>query len=190
MATLAANWLTQGLIDFEYKKYILLDYLQKVQKYFSMQRIYPILSQLVAHYKNLLSLSETKNLLQAQFPKHVIDIDLQRLQLLYQQDPLVDKNMEEIEHILTYAISKIRTTIEIGKEIHEKVESDLEVFPVGLRSLHKQEGYLLLEIQGSGEVKIFRYKLNTLYQSKERYVGIHLRYLAKEKKIQLPALSS
>lgn len=30
MKTLNHNWLTEGLIDFEYKKYILLSYLQEV----------------------------------------------------------------------------------------------------------------------------------------------------------------
>ena len=182
MAILATNWLTEGLIDFEYKKYILMDYLQKVQKKFNMQKIYPLLSQLVTHYKHLLSLNRTKESLQAQFPKNVVGIDLHQLQLRYQQATLMNEDMEEIEHILAYAISNMRATIEIGKEIHEKVESDIDFFPVGLASLYKKEGYLLLEVQGSGEIKIFSYKLSAIYQSKERYVGVHIRYVAKEKK--------
>ena len=34
MKKLEKDWLTRGLIDFEYKKYILLSYLQGVQSYF------------------------------------------------------------------------------------------------------------------------------------------------------------
>ena len=182
MTTLATNWLTEGLIDFEYKKYILMDYLQKVKKKFKVQRIYPFLSQLVVHYKQLLFLHETKDSLQAKFPKNITGIDLERLQLRYEQAVSTSKHMEEIEHILAYALPEIQAVIEIGKEIHEKVESDVHFFPVGLSSLYKKEGYLMIEVQGRREIEIFSYKLNSLYHSKERYVGICMRHIRKEKK--------
>jgi hypothetical protein len=34
MATLHDNWLTEGLLDFEYKKYVLLNYLKHIDQQF------------------------------------------------------------------------------------------------------------------------------------------------------------
>ena len=53
MENLKDNWLTEGLIDFEYKKYQLLGYLQKVKDSFNRVELYPFLSDLVFHYRNL-----------------------------------------------------------------------------------------------------------------------------------------
>jgi hypothetical protein len=50
MKKLEEDWLTKGLIDFEYKKYILLDYLQHIKEQFKERRLYPFLSDLVFHY--------------------------------------------------------------------------------------------------------------------------------------------
>ncbi|PIQ20585.1 MAG: hypothetical protein COW65_14085 [Cytophagales bacterium CG18_big_fil_WC_8_21_14_2_50_42_9] len=49
-----ANWLTDGLIDFEYKKYQLLAYLKGVQCEFKKKRLYPIFSDVMMHYQNIL----------------------------------------------------------------------------------------------------------------------------------------
>ena len=56
MVSLDKNWLTEGLIDFEYKKYELLAYLKNVGKSFSENRLYPFLGDLIFHYNNILSL--------------------------------------------------------------------------------------------------------------------------------------
>ena len=60
MEKLSKDWLTQGLIDFEYKKYLLLAYLQKAKKSFEKVELYPFLADLVFHYRNLTS-SELSN---------------------------------------------------------------------------------------------------------------------------------
>ncbi|MDB5281955.1 MAG: hypothetical protein JWO06_1030, partial [Bacteroidota bacterium] len=60
METLDKNWLTDGLIDFEYKKYLLLSYLQQAGKNFDERKLYPKLSELVEHYKSLQLFKEKK----------------------------------------------------------------------------------------------------------------------------------
>ena len=46
MATLDKNWLTDGWMDFEYKKYVLLAYLQETAQQFDQKKLYPRLSEL------------------------------------------------------------------------------------------------------------------------------------------------
>ena len=42
MKDLDENWLTHGLIDIEYKKYIMMSYIQHVQDRFSDKKLYPV----------------------------------------------------------------------------------------------------------------------------------------------------
>ena len=72
MTELSKDWLTQGLIDFEYKKYILLAYLKNVRQNFQGQILYPFLSDLVFHYRNLLSIRENKQLI---YENNIINLD-------------------------------------------------------------------------------------------------------------------
>ena len=41
MPKLSKDWITEKHIDFEYKKYVLLAYLQEVEKHFEMTSLYP-----------------------------------------------------------------------------------------------------------------------------------------------------
>ena len=54
MKSLDKNWFADGIIDFEYKKYILLDYIQSVRKCFLQNKLYPAFSDLISNYRNLL----------------------------------------------------------------------------------------------------------------------------------------
>ena len=60
MPSLSTNWITEKHIDFEYKKYVLLAYLQHVSAHFTENKLYPDLSELITHYRNVLSLKENK----------------------------------------------------------------------------------------------------------------------------------
>ena len=52
MKKLSPDWITEKHIDFEYKKYVLLAYLQEVNMNFEKTHLYPFLADLVDHYRN------------------------------------------------------------------------------------------------------------------------------------------
>ena len=85
MKTLSETWFADGYIDFELKKYTLLAYLQEVNKYFDANKLYPQLADVIFHYNNLVAFRENKKYLQEQFPKKLTGIQLEKLQLLYEQ---------------------------------------------------------------------------------------------------------
>ena len=60
MERLNENWITENHIDFEYKKYLLLAYLQHVSERFTETKLYPAFGELVQHYRNLVSLRDQK----------------------------------------------------------------------------------------------------------------------------------
>src|SRR5688572_26729892 len=103
MKKLSETWFAEGFIDFELKKYTLLAYLQEVDKYFNQNKLYPQLADIVFHYNNLVAFRENKRYLQEHFPKKLTGIQLQKLQLLYEQMIEDSELMQELEDIIHYA---------------------------------------------------------------------------------------
>src|SRR5438309_9300780 len=71
MKSLGINWFIEGSIDFEQKKYILLDYLQEINRHFDRSKLYPNLTDLIFHYNNLLDFKRNKTILQQAFPQQM-----------------------------------------------------------------------------------------------------------------------
>jgi hypothetical protein len=84
MKTLSANWITENLVDFEYKKYVLLGYLQQVKEHFKDKKLYPDLSDVISHYKNLLALKNNTTSFKENIRKNVNGLDLEKMQLTYE----------------------------------------------------------------------------------------------------------
>ena len=125
MKTLSETWFADGYIDFELKKYTLLAYLQETHRYFDQNKLYPQLADIIFHYNNLAAFRENKKYLQEQFPKKLTGVQIEKLQVLYEQMIEDDELMKELEEIINYAAQEIRQTISNGTEIYEFVEEKL-----------------------------------------------------------------
>src|SRR6201989_2983946 len=97
MKELSQNWFIEGSIDFEHKKYILLDYLQEINSHFDRSRLYPNLTDLIFHYNNLLDFKRNKTVFQQAFPQRLTKADIEALKLTYQKMVQDDGMMHEIE---------------------------------------------------------------------------------------------
>lgn len=182
MEALQKDWLTHGWVDFEYKKYILLGYLQNVKSHFGEQRLYPHLADLVFHYRNLLSIKQNKELLQENFPKEIKKADFDKLKLHYQKMIKDDDLMKEIESIVTFAIPKLKQTLKEGKELYDFAEEKLDLEPVGICPLYSNEGYLLIHRQHKRNTKVYQYQISVFENAQEKYQGIHLDHLESFRK--------
>ena len=177
MDELKSNWLTEGLIDFEYKKYQLLAYLQKVKQSFGRVELYPFLSDLVFHYRNLKSISENKGLIQEAFPKEISFEKIKDLELTYRKLVEDDSVMKEIEDIISFSLPRVKDHLDEGSFIYEYVESQCEISPVGLSSLYAQEGYLFISQPPQNETDVFRYQITIFEQSNETMRGINTQFI-------------
>ena len=112
MERLEDDWLTEGLIDFEYKKYLLLAYLKCVRDSFHRVELYPFLADLVSHYRNMTALKENKALLYERFPKQLSLDNLNTLEVSFKNAVEDDVVMREIEAIIGFSLphSKGRLT--------------------------------------------------------------------------------
>jgi len=174
---LSETWFMEGYVDFELQKYRLLAYLQEVNKYFKEAKLYPQLSDVVFHYNNLTSFRDNKKLLQDNFPKRLNSLDLQKLELTYEQMLNDSDLMQELEHITQYALNEMKGTIENGTEIYELVEKQLRIEPVGIIPLYKNEGYMLLRYGNLTEVRAYSYTITIFEQQDARYRGIKMIYI-------------
>jgi hypothetical protein len=182
MEHLKENWLTDGLIDFEYKKYLLLAYLKSVRDSFQRVELYPFLADLVFHYRNMMALKENKALIYDRFPKHLSMDSLRTLELNYKKIIEDDAIMKEIESIIEFSLPQIQSSMKEGSVIYEYVESQCQISPVGLTALYANEGYLFISQPPENETEVYRYQVTIFDNSTEILRGIHTRYLLKARK--------
>jgi len=179
MKTLSETWFAEGYIDFELKKYTLLAYLQQVNQYFTESKLYPQLSDVIFHYNNLQALKENKKFLQEQFPKKLTGVQIEKLQLLYEQIIEDDELMQELEDIINFSADKLKTAISSGTEIYEFVEDKLNIFPVGLVPLDTHEGYFFLSEGSYRHTLVYQYRLSFFEKHDEKYRAIRTEYVSE-----------
>lgn len=178
MKALSETWFADGYIDFELKKYVLLAYLQQVNKYFNENKLYPQLSDLVFHYNNLVAFRENKKFLQEHFPKRLTGVQMEKLQLLYEQIIDDTEMMQELEDIINYSVDEMKTTISNGAEIYEFIEDKLIIGPVGLVPLDSNEGYFFLSGSSYRSTRVYQYRLSIFEKHDEKYRSIRTEYIA------------
>ncbi len=175
--TLSETWFLEGYIDFELQKYRLLAYLKEVNNCFNQTKLYPQLADVVFHYNNLVSFRDNKRFLQDNFPRQLTHVDMQKVTLVYEQMLQDDELMKELESITQYAIEQMKGTLDNGAGIYELVEQQLEIAPVGIIPLYKNEGYMLLHYGNHGEIHAYSYTI-TLFEHKDaNYKGIRMEYI-------------
>ena len=177
MKQLSETWFAEGYIDFELKKYTLLAYLKEINTYFNENKLYPQLSDLIFHYNNLVAFRENKKFLQEQFPKKLNGIQIEKLQVLYEQMIQDDDLMQELEEIINYSTSKMKKAISSGTEIYEFVEDKLKIFPVGIVPLEINEGYFFLSEGSFHTTHVYQYRLSFFEKHDEKYRSIRTEFI-------------
>jgi hypothetical protein len=177
MDHLSKDWLTQGLIDFEYKKYVLLAYLKTVRSSFIRVELYPFMGDLVFHYRNLLAVKENKALIRESFPKEISLEEFTKLELTYRKMVEDDAVMGELESIIEFSIPQIKESLQEGSMIYEYVESQCEIAPIGVTPLYAQEGYLFVTQPPESETSVYRYQMSIFEQSHEQLRSLNTTFI-------------
>jgi hypothetical protein len=179
---LSETWFLEGYIDFELQKYRLLAYLQEVNNFFTEAKLYPQLADIIFHYNNLISFRDNKKFLQDHFPKRINQVDMNKLELLYEKMLADDELMKELENITLYALEEMKMVIGNGAEIYDKVEQNLRIEPVGIMPLYKDEGYMLLSYGNYSEVRAYSYNITLFEHHAANYKGLRVQYISSWQK--------
>ncbi|MDP4262335.1 MAG: hypothetical protein Q8941_07370 [Bacteroidota bacterium] len=179
MKQLSDTWFAEGYIDFELKKYTLLAYLQEINKYFNENKLYPQLGDVVFHYNNLVAFRDNKKFLQEHFPKKLTGLQMEKLQLLYEQMIEDTELMQELEDIINYAAVTIKKTLQTGVSIYEFVEDKINIAPVGIMPLDIKEGFFFLSSGDTRSTRVYHYRLSIFEKHDEKYRSIKTAFIDK-----------
>lgn len=173
MAVLEQNWLTEGLIDFEYKKYLLLAYLQEVDRDFGEKKLYPDLSHVLARYRELELLSSQKKWTENSFPKEISGFDFQHFKVQYRALKNEDALIGVLEEVVEFARPRLRKRLSAGRDLYEEVEEKVDILPVGLLPLYNDEGYFMISDFAEKLISAYRYAITIFESAEERFRAIH-----------------
>ena len=182
MENLSLNWVTEKYVDFEYKKYMLLGYLQQVTKNFDETKLYPHFNELIMHYKNVVELRENKKALYDIFTSRLLGANMKDFKLLYDKILHDDDLMQELESIIEFSIPQFEKHMNEGKKIYDFVESHINLLPIGITPLRVNEGYLFLHSNKQKEMQVYNYRVTIFESAAERYRGIHTTFVGSYQK--------
>lgn len=182
MKSLSENWITEGWIDFEYKKYLLLAYLQHVGGQFKEVKLYPPLAELIQHYSRLKSFEQNRDQIKSSFPKMLQGPDSKELRFTYKPLVIDDDMMKQLEEIVAFSLPQLKNHIEDGKNIYDFLEGEMKIEPIGISPLYQKEGYVFLSFDKSRDVFVYRYKVNLFQNSIDTFKGIMMQLIQKARR--------
>lgn len=147
------NWLSSKWVDFEYKKFTLLAYLQHVDSKYSQSKVYPYLQLLKSQLDDLLLIR-----------RNFENFDPNAVQkMLYGDDyrRCADSDeMEIIRSVVDFALPRLENSIGNGLEIEDLVRNSVRFEPVGVIPVERREGYLIFNTAKLN--RIYRYELRRI----------------------------
>jgi hypothetical protein len=179
MKNLSENWITEGWIDFEYKKYLLLAYLQHVDGQFKEVKLYPPLADLIQHYSRLKSFEKNRDQIRSAFPKMLQGPDSNEFKFAYKPLVIDDEMMKQLEEIVAFSLPQLKNHIDEGKNIYDFLENEMKIEPIGISPLYQKEGYVFLSFDKSKEVFVYKYKVNLFQNSVDTFKGVMMQLVQK-----------
>jgi len=177
MSFLSDTWFMEGNIDFESKKYTLLAYLRRIDQAFNKNELYPQLADIIFHYHNLNAFKKNKASLESQFPKKITGVQLEKLQLIYEEMIADNDLIEQIEAIVYYAMQQMKATVTTGTDFYDFVENSLSIEPVGILPPNNEEGYFFLCDGQSKTIRVYGYQLTIFTRPDDRYRALRSSFI-------------
>jgi hypothetical protein len=115
---LQTDWMFQEPIDFEHKKYVLLDFLKKCDQNLNDLKVYPTFIELSLHLANTQTLIKGENILYTEKNLTTPDDEIMLMDLKYKTKPeMSDQKIIEIEKIIKYSAPKFFDYFNLAKSI-------------------------------------------------------------------------
>jgi hypothetical protein len=182
MKQLTPNWFFENLADFEYKKYVLLAYLKDVHLQFNETRLYPSLSDLVFHYRNLTAFMDQKQAIYNTFPERLTEIDMKNFRMSFSKAMTNDELMKHLEEVVSYSIPELKKHLDEGKEIYDFIEQEINISPVGILPIYRNEGYILVRDGDLPEIKVYEYSIKFFTREDDSFRSVQTEYLTSYKR--------
>ena len=176
MFSLNQNWITESHIDFEYKKYMVLAYLQEVEHCLTESKLFPIISDLKKHHRNLLNLKSQKESVDNHFPKRLAGLNAKSFELNYQTTIQDDKVMATLQSIIDFSLPLFQQYLNQGNKIARFVEDHLTISPVGIIPMRTCEGFVLITCKGQRSIDVYQYEVSLYDDVENKFPSIKFNY--------------
>ena len=159
MKRLEKNWFVEGIMDFEYKTYVILDYIQYVNSKYKENKLFPTYPNLLTTYKSTLEFKQILDSFKKTITtKTLVGINWQEEKLVYEETKEDGFELtSEIELIIDYALPIFKKAISEGKRIYSTIDESISLDCVGIEPIYKKEGYLIIRSNKT----FFTFKYNT-----------------------------
>jgi len=122
------DWLFNGILDAEQKQYVLLDYFQKLNKYFDEMKIYPMFIELSLHLGNIQTLINSDKILYTEKNFTTNDDELLMSDLKVKDIPvLATEEIEEYKKILKNSQPQLTDYFNFAKSLWSVVYESIDV---------------------------------------------------------------
>jgi hypothetical protein len=155
---LDTTWFLSQPVDYEHKQYLLLAFLQKIDKEFERDKIDPALFDIKRQLSNIECFLTTKSLVPAKGNK----LSAKELERIKWFESLHDKSEEAIEvnKIVKWSFKKLQEKYKEGAHIWKKVESAINMFYIGDVPDKISAGYIFIRYGGSHVTEVYEFMFN------------------------------
>ncbi|WP_306643721.1 hypothetical protein [Sanyastnella coralliicola] len=176
------HWITDGIIDAEYKQYLFLAWVQRIKQEFRNSRLYPALSQLITQHQNLNKLEADRQQMNDLLDKDLVGFDMKKMRLIYRALNSMPELDNYLEEMIQFAVPHVEKMLQEGKSIYEMVEEHMFFTPIGVMPLYRNEGYLFLYNEPKKEVFLSRFLMSRLQAANEGYHRLETELIASRPK--------
>lgn len=162
------DWIFQGVIDYEQKQYILLDYFQKLNVLFEQMKLYPMFIELSLHLGNIQTLMSDKKILYTNKKFSHKDDELLMSDLLLRDMPvLADEEVEEYNKILKASQSQLQEYFNYAKSIWSIVYESIDIsVKKNADNITSKNGVFFYK--GETKTYIWEYTIKKVYKVKDQ----------------------
>ena len=163
------DWIFQGVIDYEQKQYVLLDYFQKLNISFEEMKLYPMFIELALHLGNVQTLNTQNKMLFTNKKFTTKDDELLLSDLTMVDVPvLANEEVSEYKKILKQSQEQLHTYFDLAKSLWTIVYDSIKMeVKVNKRKLDSKVGVFYYETDN--KLYIWEYKVKKVYKVKNQY---------------------
>jgi len=163
MIKLDSDWMTSGVLDIEYKQYELLAYLQKVEGKFDNLELYPYFSDIMYHYRDLLTYKDNKQKYRENFPKNLIELSLEDTNLTYEDLVADGEYTQQLDILVDFSLVEFRKKISLGKFIFDEVKKCIDILEIGVIHFNNDCGFFIIH---DDTIDVYEYEMSEILNIK------------------------
>lgn len=166
---LDTDWLFNGYMDVEHRRYVLLDYFAKMGKHLEEIKLYPMFLELSIHLGNVHTLLKDKKMLYVDKVIPTPDYELLPSDLKMKDIPVLTVEEEtELYKILNESQILIRDYFNFAKSLWSLVYESIDIkVKHNKKNIHSKKGFFYYK--RDGDVYVWKYITKKVYKVKDQY---------------------